>query len=140
MRHGKFVEHMGTEKEQKSCKATRYKTQSATYDSEECSMRVGNRLEEAAHPGRFVKSKVVEAHGLSVTDAAKALGVTRPALSALLNERSHLSPEMALRIEKAFGVPMDALMRMQNSFDIAQARKREGDIKVSRVKPMAAAR
>jgi len=53
-----------------------------------------------------------------VTDAAHVLGVTRPALSALLNERAHLSPEMALRIEKAFGVSMDTLMRMQNSYDI----------------------
>ena len=49
-----------------------------------------------------------------MTDAAIALGVTRPALSALFNERAHLSPEMALRIEKAFGVSMDTLMRMQN--------------------------
>jgi antitoxin HigA-1 len=68
-----------------------------------------------------------------VTDAAKALGVTRPALSALLNERAALSPEMALRIEKAFGVSMDALTRMQNSFDIAQARRRAGEIKVARL-------
>ena len=66
-----------------------------------------------------------------MTDAATVLGVTRPALSALLNERAHLSSEMALRIEKAFSVAMDTLMRMQNSFDIAQARKREGEIKVA---------
>jgi addiction module HigA family antidote len=59
------------------------------------------------------------------------LTVARPALSALLNERVHLSPEMALRIEKAFGVSMDTLMRMQNSFDIAQARKREDKINVA---------
>ena len=77
------------------------------------------------------KSTFIEALGLSVTDAAHALGVTRPALSALLNERAHLSPEMALRIEKAFGVSMDTLMRMQNSFDIAQARKRENEINVA---------
>ena len=62
----------------------------------------------------------------------KALGVTRPALSALLNERAALSSEMALRIEKAFGVSMDTLMRMQNSYDIAQARRRAGQIKVAR--------
>jgi len=77
-----------------------------------------------------VKAEIVEALGLSVTDAAQALGVTRPALSKLLNERADLSPEMALRIEKAFGVSMDTLMQMQNSFDIAEARKREGDINV----------
>ena len=90
----------------------------------------GIRMKSPAHPGGFVKSEIVEALGLSVTDAAQALGVTRPALSALLNERAHLSPEMALRIEKAFGVSMDTLMRMQNSYDIAQTRKREGEITV----------
>jgi len=63
----------------------------------------GLRMKNPAHPGGFVKSEVIEPLGLSVTDAAHALGVTRPALSALLNERAHLSPDMALRIEKAFG-------------------------------------
>ena len=89
------------------------------------------RTKSPAHPGGFVKSEIIAALDLSVTDAAAALGVTRPALSALLNGRAQLSPEMALRIEKAFGVSMDTLMRMQNSFDIAQARKREGEIKVA---------
>lgn len=89
-------------------------------------------LTEPAHPGGFVKHEVLKPLGLSVTEAADVLGVTRPALSALLNERAHLSPEMALRIEKAFGVSMETLMRMQNSYDIAQARKREGEIKVER--------
>jgi len=95
------------------------------------SIHTGIRMKNPAHPGGFVKSEIIEAHELSVTDAARVLGVTRPALSALLNERSALSPEMALRIEKAFGVSMDTLMRMQNSFDIAQARKRAGDINVA---------
>lgn len=90
----------------------------------------GLRMKNPAHPGGFVRSEVIEPLGLSVTDAAHVLGVTRPALSALLNERAHLSPDMALRIEKAFGVSMDTLMRMQNSYDIAQARKREKEIKV----------
>jgi addiction module HigA family antidote len=92
----------------------------------------GIRMKNPAHPGGFVKSEIVEALDLSVTDAAKALGVTRPALSALLNERAALSSEMALRIEKAFGVSMDTLMRMQNSYDIAQARRHAGQIKVAR--------
>jgi addiction module HigA family antidote len=91
----------------------------------------GIRMKNPAHPGGFVKSEIIEPLDLSVTDAARVLGVTRPALSALLNERAHLSPEMALRIEKAFGVSMDTLMRMQNSFDIAQTRQREGEIKVA---------
>ena len=91
----------------------------------------GIRLKTPAHPGGFIKSEIIEPLGLSVTGAAHVLGITRAALSALLNERSHLSPEMALRIEKAFGVSMDTLMRMQNSFDIAQTRKREGEIHVA---------
>ncbi len=92
----------------------------------------GIRLKRPVHPGRFVKIEIVDALGLSVTAAAKALGVTRPALSALLNERAHLSPDMAIRIEKAFGVSMETLMRMQNSCDIAEARSREDEIKVVR--------
>ncbi len=95
------------------------------------SVTPGLRMKAPAHPGGFVKSEIIEAVGLTVTDAARVLGVTRPALSALLNERAHLSPEMALRIEKAFGVSMDTLMRMQNSYDIAEARKKEGEIKVA---------
>ena len=90
-----------------------------------------SRLTEPGHPGSFVKHEVLKPLGLSVTAAADVLGVTRPALSALLNERAHLSPEMAIRIEKAFGLSMETLMRMQNSYDIAQARKREADIKVA---------
>ena len=92
----------------------------------------GIRMKNPAHPGGFVKSEIVEALEVSVTDAARVLGVTRPALSALLNQRAALSSEMALRIEKAFGVSMDTLMRMQNSYDIAQARRRAGKIKVAR--------
>lgn len=91
----------------------------------------GVRMRTPAHPGGFVKSEIIEPLGLSVTGAARALGVTRPALSALLNERAALSPEMALRIEKAFGVSMDTLMRMQNSYEIAQTRKRAGEIDVA---------
>lgn len=92
----------------------------------------GIRMKSPAHPGGFVKEEILAPLGLSVTAAAGALGVTRPALSALLNERASLSPDMALRIEKAFGVSMDTLMRMQSSYDIAEARKREGEINVAR--------
>lgn len=90
----------------------------------------GIRLRNPAHPGSFIKHDIIEPLGLSVTAAADVLGVTRATLSTLLNERQSLSPEMALRVEKAFGVAMDTLMRMQNSYDIAQTRKREGEIKV----------
>ena len=96
------------------------------------SATAGFRMKSPAHPGDFIKHEIVAPLGLSVTAAAKALGVTRATLSTLLNERSYLSSEMALRIEKAFGVSMDTLMRMQNSYDIAQARKREGEITVAR--------
>lgn len=89
------------------------------------------RMKSPAHPGSFVRHEIIEPLGLSITAAADALGVTRPALSALLNQRSHLSPEMALRIEKAFDVSMDTLMRMQNSWDIAETRKRASEIDVA---------
>lgn len=90
------------------------------------------RLTNPPHPGGFVRTEVIEPLELSVTEAAGVLGITRTALSAFLNERSSLSPHMALRIEKAFGVSMDTLMRMQNSYDIARARKREREINVRR--------
>jgi addiction module HigA family antidote len=84
--------------------------------------------------------EVIEPLGLSVTKAAAILGVTRPALSALLNGRAALSPEMALRLEKAFGPKMDTLLRMQTACEIAAARDREANIKVKRyvAKPAAA--
>ncbi|HXP85322.1 MAG TPA: HigA family addiction module antitoxin [Bryobacteraceae bacterium] len=91
-------------------------------------------MKNPPHPGDFIRTEIVEPAGLSVTAAAKALQVSRPALSSLLNSRSDLSGDMALRIEKAFGVKMDTLMRMQSSYDIAQTRKRERDIRVQRVR------
>ncbi len=81
--------------------------------------------------------EVIEPLGLSVTQAAKVLGVTRPALSALLNGRAALSPDMALRIEKAFGPKMDTLLRMQTACEIAEARAREASVKVKRYAPAA---
>ncbi len=75
--------------------------------------------------------------GLSVTRAAEILGVGRPALSAVLNGRASLSPEMAIRVEKAFGVSMDLLLKMQLQFDIARARRTAKSIKVQRFKPAA---
>jgi addiction module HigA family antidote len=84
------------------------------------------------HIGSFVRTEIIEANGLNVSTGAKALGVTRQALSALLNCHSSLSSDMALRLEKAFGVRMDTLLRMQTVFDIAQARKRAPMIDVQR--------
>lgn len=82
------------------------------------------------HPGWFVRTKIIEPHGLSVKDAATALGVHRVALSRLLNEQAALSAEMAARLEKAFGADMVHLMRMQSEYDIRQAKLRFRGIKV----------
>jgi addiction module HigA family antidote len=83
-------------------------------------------MKNPAHPG----GEIVEPLGLPVTAAAQVLGITRAALSTFLNQRAFLSPHMAIRIQKAFGVSMETLMRMQNTFDIAQALRREGEIQV----------
>lgn len=93
------------------------------------------RMMNPVHPGQFLRSEIIEAHGLSVTAAAKVLGVSRPALSNLLNARADLSGEMALRFEKAFGVDMETLMRMQNSYDVAETRRRAKSIRVERYQP-----
>src|ERR1035441_5671847 len=92
-------------------------------------------IKNPAHPGDFIRTEIIKPAGLSVTAAAVALRISRPALSSLLNGKAGLSVEMALRIEKAFGVKMDTLMRMQASYDIAQTRKRESEIRVRRYPP-----
>jgi antitoxin HigA-1 len=92
------------------------------------------RMKDPPHIGGFIRREIVEPLGLTVTEAAGALGVTRQALNNLLNEKSSLSAEMALRIEKAFGPKMDHLLRMQLEYDMAQARKREAGIKVRKVR------
>lgn len=93
------------------------------------------RRAQPVHPGQHIKKEVLDALGITVTTAAKALGVTRPALSALLNGRADLSPEMALRLEKAFDLNLDALLQMQTLYDIALVRRREASIKVERYVP-----
>ena len=96
------------------------------------------RMRNPPHPSAFIRMEIVAPHGLSVTAAAEVLGVSRPALSNLLNGNADLSGEMALRVEKAFGVSMDTLMRMQGAWDIAQARKDAGKIHVRRYQPASA--
>ncbi len=93
------------------------------------------RMLNPPHPGAFVRTEVIDPHGLTVAAAASVLGVSRPALSAFLNGRSDLSGLMALRIEKAFGVKMDTLIRMQANYDIARTRKREGELVVEPYRP-----
>ena len=86
-------------------------------------------MKNPPHPGDFIRTEIVEPAGLSVTAAAAVLHVSRPALSSVLNARADLSGEMALRIEKAFGMKMETLMRMQSAYDIAQTRSREKEIR-----------
>ena len=90
------------------------------------------RMLNPPHPGDFIRTEIIEPRGLSVTAAAQVLRVARPTLSSLLNGKANLSGEMALRIEKAFGVKMDTLMRMQASYDIAKTRKRENELHIPR--------
>jgi antitoxin HigA-1 len=96
------------------------------------------RMLNPPHPGEFIRTEIIAPLGLTVTAAARVLGVSRPALSSLLNGKADLSGDMALRLEKAFGVKMDTLMRMQASFDIARTRRREKQIRVRRYEPAGA--
>jgi addiction module HigA family antidote len=90
-------------------------------------------MKNPPHPGRTILHDCLDPLGLTVTAGAKVLGVTRPTLSKLINGKAGISPEMAIRLEKAFGSTADAWLRMQAAYDLAQARKREKDIKVERV-------
>ena len=89
-------------------------------------------MKNPPHIGSFLRTEVIEELGLTVTAAAEALGVTRQALNNLLNEKSALSAEMALRFEKAFGVGMEHLLRMQLAYDVAQARALGDTITIKR--------
>ena len=82
------------------------------------------------HPGEFIRDEILDELGLSVSDAAEVLGVRRATLSDLVNGNAALSPEMALRIEKAFSVDMETLLRMQAWYDAHAMRKRVGEINV----------
>lgn len=83
------------------------------------------------HPGRVVRQGCIEPLGLTMTDAAKALGVTRQTLDRLVNQRCGLSPEMALRIEAAFGGDAETWLAMQTAYDLAQVRQRKDAITAS---------
>ncbi len=90
-------------------------------------------MKNPPHPGRIVRQECIEPLGLTVTDGAKALGVSRNALSELINERRGISPEMAIRLDKAFGGGAETWHRMQAAYDMAQAMKNADKIKVRRV-------
>ena len=82
------------------------------------------------HPGQFVQTEILEELGLSVSKAAEVLGVRRSTLSDLVNEKSSLSPEMAVRIELAFNVKADMLSRMQAWYDVEEVRSRASELNV----------
>lgn len=96
----------------------------------------GLRIEIApSHPGDFIRAEVIEELDLSIARAAEILGVRQTTLSELLNGAAGLSPEMALRVEKAFGVSMDLLLRMQARHDASSMRARANEITVERYVP-----
>lgn len=87
------------------------------------------------HPGEIVREECLAPLGLSVTEGARVLGVTRQALNNLVNEKAGISPEMAIRLEKAFGSSADMWLKLQLAFELAQVRKRAGAIAVERYVP-----
>ena len=92
-------------------------------------------MKSPPHPGDLIKTEIIEALGLNVSKAAQILNVRRATLSDLLHGKSALTPEMALRIEKAFGPNMGHLLRMQLAYDVAETRQHAGDIDVKRYVP-----
>ena len=92
-------------------------------------------MQNPPHPGELIRTEIIEPLSLSVSAAAEALGVRRATLSDLVNAKASLTPEMALRIEKAFGPKMDHLLRMQLAYDVARVRSQSDEIQVSRYIP-----
>jgi antitoxin HigA-1 len=90
-----------------------------------------------SHPGDFIRTEILDELGLTVSKAAEILQVRRATLSDLVNGKAGVSPEMALRIEKAFGVSMDTLLKMQTWFDTYTMRERADQIKVKPFVPLA---
>jgi antitoxin HigA-1 len=90
-------------------------------------------MKNPPHPGLSVRADCLEPLGLSVTKAAKALGVSRQALNNLINGQAAISPEMAIRLDKAFGGGADTWVRLQAAYDLAQAKKSANKLKVQRI-------
>ena len=90
-------------------------------------------MKNPPHPGLSVRHDCIEPLGLTVTAAARVLGVTRQALNNLVNCKAAISPEMAIRLDKAFGGGADTWLCLQAAYDLAQAEKHSGNIKVQRV-------
>lgn len=94
-------------------------------------------MKNPAHPGQLVKA-CLEDLGLSVAEAAKGIGISRQQLHNVIAERSSVTPEMAVRFEKAFGSTADTWLRMQMNYDLTQVRKRASSISVERLAPKVA--
>ena len=92
-------------------------------------------MKNPPHPGELIKTEIIEALGLNVSKAAEVLNVRRATLSDLLHGKAALTPEMALRIEKAFGPDMDHLLRMQLAYDVAKMRVQARSISIKRYAP-----
>ena len=92
-------------------------------------------MKNPPHPGDLIRTEIIEALGLTVSKAAEILQVRRATLSDLLHGKAALTPEMALRIEKAFGPDMDHLLRMQLAYDVAKTRRHSRDITVKQYVP-----
>lgn len=90
-----------------------------------------------AHPGPWLRRTFVDHHGLTVTQVSENLGISRQNMSNLLHGHASLTAPMALRFEKAFDISADVLLRMQAAYDLAQARLREGELGLDRVKKVA---
>lgn len=89
-------------------------------------------MKNPPHPGRSIRNACLEPLGLSVTAGAKVLGVSRQTLNNVINGKTGISPEMAIRLSKAFGSTAETWLRMQLAYDLTAARKDESKIKVSR--------
>jgi len=91
------------------------------------------RMKNPPHPGLSVRHDCLEPLDLSIAEGAKVLGVTRQAMNNLVSGKAGISAEMAIRLEKAFGGSAETWLRMQAAYDLAQAEKRAGKIKVRRL-------
>lgn len=96
---------------------------------------VNGPMVDPAHPGELVRHECLEALGLTVTKGAEVLGVSRKALDNLVNGRAGISPEMAVRLSKAFGGSVESWLAQQMQYDLAQVRKKAADINVRRYEP-----
>jgi addiction module HigA family antidote len=91
------------------------------------------RMKKPPHPGRIVRQECIEPLSLTVTEAAERLGVTRQALNNVVNEKAGISPEMAIRLSKAFGSSPEVWLGLQMEYDLAEAERDAGKIKVERI-------